>query len=327
MRTDPHETAERRPAFAKNEPAELLFEAVNHALQAAGLPEPAAEPETDLLPLVYVVGAPRSGTTLMHQLIARHLPLGYIDNLVARFWLRPGVGIALSRELLGEPGRRSFELSSRHGVSEGPAGPHEFGYFWRHWLQLDESPTHHLDAEALRRVDAEGLAAALREIRASFGRPVLFKNVICGFHARFLTRLHRASLFVHITRDAEAVARSILQSRFDRYGSYETWWSLKPSTFPFAETDAVTQALRQANECRSEIEAELSAEVCALSIDYEQICAEPPAALEQVRGGLRALGAELEVVGDVPTQLQLSTGPTLPAHLEARLQRQVVSSG
>lgn len=323
---DPHEAARRRPAFAKDEAVEALLETMNRALANISIPLPASRADPATLPLVYVVGAPRSGTTLMHQLIARHLPLGYVDNTIARFWLRPAIGIAMSRALLGEPGSRSFDLDSRHGVTEGPAGPHEFGYFWRHWLQLDEAPTHHLDEAAQNRIDQRGLAAALEEIRAAFGRPVVFKNVICGFHARLLTRVHPLSLFVHVTRDTQAVARSILKTRRERYGSYATWWSLKPSTYPFSEDDPAAQALRQAIDCQREIEEELSpGEVHVVSLDYVKLCADPRAALVRVRDGLVALGSRHELSGEIPSQLSASPGSTLPARLEAELQRQILS--
>jgi hypothetical protein len=324
MRPDPHEQAPRLGAYAKDDAAEALLAAANEALAAL---EPPSDDAAGALPLVYVVGAPRSGTTVVHQLLARHLPLGYVDNLVARFWRRPSVGVALSRQVLGEPGTRAFGLASRHGVTEEAAGPHEFGYFWRHWLRLDEAPTHHLDAAAQARVDVDGLRAALAELRAAFGRPVVFKNVICGFHARLLTAVHPDSLFVHVVRDTEEVARSILGARLERYGTYDAWWSLKPSTWPFPGASPAAAVVRQAVDCRAEIADEVAAPgVHALEVDYAAVCAEPRGLVERVAAELGALGAELPVVGEVPAALRRSTGAALPAALQEEIRTQVVSA-
>ena len=54
------------------------------------------------------------------------------------------------------------------------------------WLQLDQTPTHHLSALALAKLDRVGLQYALQqEILASFNCPVVLKNIICGLHAAF----------------------------------------------------------------------------------------------------------------------------------------------
>lgn len=324
MQADPHETSERRPEVAKDAAAEALLAAANEALARAPIP---SYGEPNELPVVYVVGAPRSGTTLAHQLLARHLPLGYVDNVTARFWLRPAVGVALSRELLGGPGGRRFELASWHGVTAGAAGPHEFGYFWRHWLRLDEAPTHHLDERREAAVDVDGLRRALADLRAAWGAPVVFKNVVCGFHAHLLTRVHPASVFVHVARDLEVVARSILQARLERYGTYEAWWSLKPSTWPFEGAGPAEQAVRQAIDCRAEIAAELErAGVNSLTIDYEALCADPPGFVARVREALNRLGSDLAPTGAVPASLRASRGPRLPDHLEREIRAQVLSA-
>ena len=274
------ETRPRLAAFAKDAAEEALFSALNRALLEADLPRPeAGSADLENLPIVYTVGAPRSGTTLLSQVICRYLPVGYITNLTARFWLRPSVGIGLARAVLGKNAREEITFRSTHGVSEGPAGPHEFGYFWRHWLALDGQPTHHLSAEALGRVDAAGLKGVLEaEILASFGSPVALKNIICGFHADFLTRLHPASVFVYIDRDLFATAASILASRRQRYGSYDAWWSLKPSTHPFSPppADAVEEVVRQVRDCRREMQRELARPgVKVIALSYEGLCADP----------------------------------------------------
>src|SRR4029077_12035871 len=138
----------------------------------------------------------------MHQILATALPLDYIDNIVARFWLKPSVGIALSRQLLGAEKHGGIVYRSRLGVSEGLAGPHEFGYFWSKWFRLDETRTHHLDDDERATIDLEGLKRALHdELLAMAPYGFLFKNMPCGFQARDLAAIHPKSLFIHIRRD------------------------------------------------------------------------------------------------------------------------------
>ncbi len=322
---DPHELGERLSRFRSHPDDEAWLLAFNEQIAALELPV-ADHPGADAsrLPLIYVVGAPRSGTTLLSQVISRFLPVGYIGNLIARFWLRPSVGIRLSQLLLGVSAREGISFESEHGTTRGVAGPHEFGYFWRHWLRLDEQPTHHLSEPALDALDVQGLRHALEhEILESFGAPVVFKNVICGFQASMLTDVHPRSLFVHIVRDREATCASILKSRLERFGSYAAWWSLKPSAFAeiAAIDDPSTQVVRQVDECRTEICAELARPgVSALTIDYDALCLNPGRALQEVATALGRMGSHVTPLDGVPASFDPSKGSELPPDLLAALR-------
>jgi len=329
VRHDPHETAPRLAELAKDERAEDLLFRVNELLAGAPLPAPLPDPGAASRPILYTVGVPRSGTTVLAQLVARHLPIGYIDGIAARFWRRPSVGVALSLAVLGPIGARQVALASRHGVSAGATGPHEFGYFWRHWLRLDESSTHHLSPEHQARIDVPGLRRALEdELLASFRAPVAFRNSICGFHAGVLSRLHPATLFVHIRRDPLECARSILRCRKERYGSYDAWWSLKPSTWPFGgESDPAAQVAHQVIDCRRELELELATpKVHAIAIEYSELCQTPRESLERIRSALAALGAKLPLLGELPKALQRGVASRLPEALERTLAERLPTS-
>jgi LPS sulfotransferase NodH len=326
---DPHEAGQRVDKFAKDEWQEDYFLILNQRLERVELPAIMPDMQVDQLPIIYIVGAPRSGTTLLSQLVIRHLPVGYINNLIARFWLRPSIGIHLSKVLFGDKAQQDVLLRSTHGTTEGAASPHEFGYFWRHWLKLDQFPTHHLSADMLSSIDKKGLKHALEsEILMAFDCPVVLKNVICGFHAEFLTQLHPVSLFVHISRDLFATAASILKVRKERFGSYQNWWSLKPSTYPFsiASGDPVAEVVAQVRECQSEMEQELSKPgVHSIHITYEKMCAEPRQVINEIRAHLATMGCTIEASLDNYPHLAVASPSILPADLDERLREYLES--
>lgn len=323
-RPDPHDAGDRLEWARKDEVSERFLAALNRELGEAQLPVASSPLTPAELPLIYIVGVPRSGTTLLHQLAARHLAVGYIDNLTARFWNRPSVGIVLGRSV----GLGPIALRSRHGVSEGASGPHEFGYFWRRWLDLDSSPTHHLDEPAQSRVDRSGLRAALRdELLAWHGRPVVLKNLVCGFHARLLSDVHPRSVFVQVTRDRAEVARSIIRSRIDRYGDHRTWWSLKPSTYPFDEPNAAREVVRQVDDCLAELRRELSQPgVTAIEVAYDEVCAQPERALDAIREAVAQTGYALPALSAPIEELTASSGQALDQELEAELEGALTST-
>lgn len=87
-------------------------------------------------PHIWVIGLPRSGSTLLMQLICAGLNVGYINNLTARFWRAPQTGMRLSNILLNDTRPKLF--SSHYGSSPELSGPHEFSYFWHDRLGVDD---------------------------------------------------------------------------------------------------------------------------------------------------------------------------------------------
>src|SRR5215831_19286131 len=192
MLADPHDQTLRVERFRKAAEDEEFLLSLNRHLAVIDAGR-TAQIEKEF-PLLFIVGLPRSGTTLLSQLVSRYLRVGYINNIVARFWLNPLVGIALSRAILGQNPGEKISLESKHGVTQEPWGPHEFGYFWRHWLHLDECETHHLDKEVASRLDRDDLREMLFRIASAFHLPVVFKNIICGPNASLLSTIYPKSL-------------------------------------------------------------------------------------------------------------------------------------
>lgn len=323
---DPKEASERLAGYAKRSDDERWLHALNEALAKTVLPPVEADgrdPSEEAI--VYVVGLPRSGTTLASQVLVRHLEIAAVNNVVARFWRRPSVGVRLSRVLLGPGhGRSSITLESDLGVTRGLAEPHEFGYFWRRHLLLDEHPNHRLPESLRARISIAELGRTLEdEIIQPFGRPVLIKNPICGLNARLLAAAHPRTIFVRMMRDHAAVVRSILASRQRRYGSHSTWWSLAPSTWPFDPPieDPVSEVVRQVRDLERDLDDELApAEMRSINVDYERLCRDPDAVVEQVRAAVGELTGRAPTSIPVETAMTPSDGPDLGTDLLERIE-------
>src|SRR5437764_1046201 len=80
-------------------------------------------------PNIFILGLPRSGTTLINQLIFNALDVGCTNNLMARFWDAPLCGTMLSKIILGKAKSNSY--TSSYAASDNIMSPHQFAYFWR----------------------------------------------------------------------------------------------------------------------------------------------------------------------------------------------------
>lgn len=312
----------------KKQSDEEFLATLNDVLAHASIPFPNQEGSlsADGKPIIYVVGAPRSGTTLAHQLLATCLPVGYVDNIVARFWRAPAVGLNLSRILLGGERHKMIVYRSRLGVSEGLAGPHEFGYFWTHWMHYNAAMSHRLSEEESSNVDVAGLSRVFHEeiLGGQQEQGFLFKNLACGFQAQMLSDVHPNSLFIHLQRDEYQTAASILDWRLKTAGSYEQWFSLKPSTYPLAELakDPAAQVVRQIRDIRAEMAGVLQREgVHSLQVDYQKMCEEPMAFIDEVVDCLRTMGGDIKRRDTLVSPFTPGRGVELPDELQQKLKR------
>ena len=116
----------RAEKYRKNEDEESFLIRLNNNL--ARTEHLYFQPVQEQLPNIFIIGAPRSGTTLLSQLITFVLDIGYINNFIARFWEAPLQGIRLSNII--NTNLRQISFNSTHGVTSNLNGPHEFGYYW-----------------------------------------------------------------------------------------------------------------------------------------------------------------------------------------------------
>lgn len=207
---------------------------------------------------IHVIGTPRSGTTLLTQLLLSHFDIGYINNLIAAFWKAPVYGIHLSKKLLGNNYQSNY--TSNFGATSQISEPHEFSYFWKYHLNYDNflQQTYNKD----HKVSWEQLKLILTQMCLANERPMLFKSFQYGFHASEAISHMPNSLFVLIKRDPFQTAFSILKLREKMHKSADVWASIKPYQYHF---------LKDENNYR-----QIMGQVLFLNFEYEKQFAKVP---------------------------------------------------
>ena len=255
-------------------------------------------------PFLFVYGLPRSGTTLITQLIAHCMDVGFINNLMARFYLAPIHGIRLSRAVLGD--QRSTSFQSEYARTSELTDIHEFGYFWRYWLKKEkvEGVTKATEIEA--EIDWQGLKKTLANIQHEFERPMIFKNIFGSYHQEKLNEVLGKVLFIYIKRDILDSAISILEARRKYYTDLNTWWSYMPIEYDqIKDLDYWHQIAGQVFFLRRYYDQKSRSLPNVLTVEYESLTKDPAGILKEINRKMEALNLK-------PIEINQPSPPSFP---------------
>lgn len=250
-------------------------------------------------PSLCVIGSPRSGTTLIVQLIASHLDVGQINNLIAAFWRAPVYGIKLSRRLIGKSESVSYE--STFGRTANIDDVHEFGYFWS--LMLDYKDMSRKTEQEAQAIDWQRLAMVLKNMAHAYQKPLLFKPFLLGWHMERMLDVLPKTIFLRIRRDPIENALSILKTRQQYSGSVNNWINLKPYEYAWLKDmtpwqQVAGQIFFLERDVTEQVEKVGGRNV--IDISYEGLCEGPKAVLDRVRAIVLENGTDVAYRSEPP---------------------------
>jgi len=177
---------------------------------------------------IFIVGAPRTGSTILYQILTNTFDLAYIDNLTSKFYRNIYFGFWLSNKLLCEKPHNYFE--SKHGKTTygGLRSPSECGEFWYRWLPRDH---HYIGKEEVSETSLEEIRNNIFSIINKYNKPLLFKNLNAGQRMGFINEIAPRSKIIFITRDPQFTAQSILLCRENLGINPNEFWSIRPYNY------------------------------------------------------------------------------------------------
>ena len=244
---------------------------------------------------VLVVGGPRSGTTVVSQVLAKHLNVSFTSNWTGLFPRSPIAAGRLVKRWQREPrvrgGTRNF-----FGSVSGMGGPNDAFGVWDRWFGGVRGKPEPLAAEA-----AAEMRAFVRAWNQAFGRPLLNKNNRNAMAIEALAEALPGAVFVVVERDPVFVAQSLLESRAMVQGDADAGWGLLARDADPADPEGAVQAVcDQVREFQREINAQAGRidPARVVRVRYEVFCRDPDATLAEVAAACPAAGP---VKGTPPT--------------------------
>lgn len=231
-----------------------------------------ARPTNSDQPLILVVGAPRSGTTLIYQTLAAYLDVTYPSNLTSIFPQSPLTSARLQRLI---PTRQRPDFKNFYGQTTRLRGPNDAFHLWNRWLGDDR----YLPGNSLTDEDAKLMREFFDVWTTAFNKPFLNKNNRNAFAIERLAQSLPNARFVVVRRNPLLVAQSLIIARQKVQGDKSTGWGLQSfstenNSDPLAYVDDVC---RQIFEIDQEMNQQLSKVSSSriVELTYEGFCEDP----------------------------------------------------
>jgi len=240
--------------------------------------------EGNLAPLVVICFVPRSGSTLLGQLLASTGDFNYFSGFNARFWEAPVFSQLLESKLGLRNELKSLnqdQFMSNYGYTPVNSFPHEFGFFWNQFLTSD---SHFIDSKSLTDEKKDKLKLVVNTCRRLSPKPFFIKNGITAYNAKLFKELFPDVKFIHLHRDSKAVVQSIYQARKNLYGDTSTWWSLVPAeqTQIIAQSEsALEEIILQAKYIEQAFKPLLN-EANSIEMSYTDFCKNPVIQMKRI---------------------------------------------
>lgn len=176
-------------------------------------------------PAIFVVAAPRTGSTLLYQIMAGTFRLPYIANLTNDFYpTTPIVGLGLQkcREM-------PIRMRSTFGKSRGAFQPSEGSAVLMNWFGGGH-PSQVVSASILDGMEPH-IRRTLLAVEASYGAPLVIKNPWNCFRIAYLAKALPRARFIWIRRDIANAAMSDLAARYITKQDPNAWNSATPANY------------------------------------------------------------------------------------------------
>lgn len=268
-------------------------------------------------PLVFIVGAPRSGTTLIYQALAHYLDVTYPSNLTAMFPKSPLTTARLQRLI---PTRQRPDFKNFYGQTTRLQGPNDAFHLWNRWLGDDR----YLPGQVMTSKTASNMRQFFDTWSATYQRPFLNKNNRNAFAIERLARELPNARFVVVRRNPLFVAQSLIIARQKVQGDKATGWGLQsystedPSD-PLAYVEDVCRQIVSIDEEMNR-QIETVSECRVVEITYEGFCESPADATRRIVNAFKGVKLNPRRNGEIPRPFEVSKKLSISEAEQARIR-------
>jgi omega-hydroxy-beta-dihydromenaquinone-9 sulfotransferase len=218
---------------------------------------------------ILIIGAPGSGTTLLHQTLCSHRDVAYITHNMLR------AGILRHGRLVGDRRRALLMLQNlihRDPASNNPLGDALWIKYFGDYNYMTEKDYSEEMADYFRK--------KVLQVQNLWGRPrFVDKTLVNCFRVRLLNSIFPDAKFIHTIRDGRAVAFSILNKidiAGDRFALFDVGFKdILGDKYQSDRSELYNYGLAWAEFVRKGREANAVAQNRYYEVRYEKLVTEP----------------------------------------------------
>ena len=176
---------------------------------------------------VFILGAPRTGSTFFYQLLVAATNFPFISNLVNEFFpSTPIIGLQMQ---INRPSADPISYRSNYGKTEGLSQPSEGSGPMTFWFG-GGVPAQSKSRRVIPSRE-EHFLSTIRATNALFNQPLVIKNAWNCFRIEYLASALPDAKFIWIRRNITESAISDLDARISTKGSPLIWNSATPDNY------------------------------------------------------------------------------------------------
>ncbi len=241
---------------------------------------------TNKFPPLFIVGAPRTGSTVVTQHILNSLVFGYFPNAAKEHPRAPVTYTLMAR--VGHRYRPSYE--SAFGIIDGPFAPSDGWDIFHRWFPRYDQGT------PVRVEKLHQLRTIVRVCEVIFRAPFANKNNANGLRIAHLHSLFPNAIFLHVTRDMASTVLSVLDAREKNHVKENEWWGAPPPEYDDRSfEDPLERVVYQTWGLNTIIEEALEAVPGSQwhRLEYESFCDDPDGIVEWLTRTYQGCGVHL----------------------------------
>lgn len=221
---------------------------------------------------IFLVGAPRTGSTILYQIVTNNFDLLYIDNLANTFSKNLYFGLWLSKNLKIKGPHNCFKSDFGRTLKGGFRAPNECGGFCENMLETDN--VYQL-VEKNEKATSLKMKKYLSAIMGRYRKPIIFKNLKSGQILPIIKVAFPEAKIIFIKRNPFFTAQSIFLAKRKAGIPADRFFGTKPRKYKeLAYSSEPEQIVKQIYHMEKQIEQDsaLFLKSNFITIHYEEVC-------------------------------------------------------
>lgn len=258
----------------------------------------------------FIVGAPRTGSTLLMQLITQSIPTSFFNNLTTSSCQKLGFPLPYTTAIIGKwfgHLTSNLNFTSQEGVIQGRLRPTEGTDIWTFFFGTRRSA---VEPDEISKEKKNAIYNAVALTERAYNLPFINKHINLCLRIRIINEIFPTARFIKINRNLVDVAQSLYKIRLGKFGN--GYFGPRPKECMDREhADLIDQVCEQIYYIEKNILFERRAvgESKFLDINYEDICKKPHQQVRLISEFINGDSKMVDIPKSIPEKFTFSTGP------------------